>query len=73
MPVGFYYKAFHSKRLFPFWERLSRNMGGLGKVDVSTRHIPTPKRYDFCDLLVIGAGVSGIAAALAAVDCGPDA
>jgi sarcosine oxidase subunit alpha len=72
MPVGFYYKAFHSKRLFPFWERLIRNMGGLGKVDVSTAHIRTPKRYDFCDVLVIGAGVSGIAAALAAADAGAD-
>ena len=26
----------------------------------------TPKRYDFCDVLVVGAGPSGIAAALAA-------
>lgn len=72
MPVGFYYKAFHSKLLFPFWERLIRNMGGLGKVDVSTTHIRTPKRYDFCDVLVVGAGVSGIAAALAAADAGAD-
>ncbi len=72
LPVGFYYKAFHNKRLFPFWERLIRNIGGLGKLDVSTPRIRTPKRYDFCDVLVIGAGVSGLAAALAAADAGAD-
>lgn len=72
LPVGFYYKAFHSKRLFPFWERIIRNISGLGKVDVSTPHIRTAKRYDFCDVLVIGAGVAGLSAALAAADAGAD-
>lgn len=72
LPVGFYYKAFHHKRLFPFWERLIRNVTGLGKVDVSTPHIRTPKRYDFCDVLVIGAGPSGLAAGLAAAAAGAD-
>jgi sarcosine oxidase subunit alpha len=24
LPVGFYYKAFHTKRLFPKWERMFR-------------------------------------------------
>lgn len=72
LPVGFYYKAFHTKRLFPVWERLIRNLGGLGKLDVSTPHIRTPKRYDFCDVLVVGAGVSGLAAALAAATAGAD-
>lgn len=72
LPVGFYYKAFHNKRLFPFWERFIRNISGLGKVDVSTPHIRTPKRYDFCDVLVVGAGASGLAAALAAADAGAD-
>lgn len=72
MPVGFYYKAFHNKRLFPLWERLIRRMTGLGTVDPATPHIRTPKRYDFCDLLVIGAGVSGLAAGLAAAEAGAD-
>jgi sarcosine oxidase, subunit alpha len=70
LPVGFYYKAFHNKRLFPFWERTIRNLSGLGKVDVSTPHIRTAKQYDFCDVLVIGAGVAGLSAALAAADAG---
>ncbi|OWY69489.1 aminomethyltransferase [cyanobacterium TDX16] len=72
LPVGFYYKAFHNKRLFPFWERTIRNLSGLGKVDVSTPHIRTAKQYDFCDVLVIGAGVAGLSAALAAADAGAD-
>src|ERR1700691_2824618 len=32
LPVGFYYKAFHSKRLFPRWERMFRVLTGLGVV-----------------------------------------
>ena len=34
LPVGFYYKAFHSKRLFPRWERMFRTLTGLGEVDL---------------------------------------
>ena len=39
LPVGFYYKAFHNKRLFPFWERMIRNISGLGKADHSSRRL----------------------------------
>lgn len=70
LPVGFYYKAFHDKRLFPMWERVFRRITGLGVVDFSTPHIRTAKRYDFCDVLVIGAGPSGLSAALSAADAG---
>ncbi|MDP3288311.1 MAG: 2Fe-2S iron-sulfur cluster-binding protein, partial [Methyloversatilis sp.] len=70
LPVGFYYKAFHSKRLFPTWERMFRRITGLGVLDFNTPHVRTPKRYDFCDVLVIGAGPSGLSAALAAADAG---
>jgi sarcosine oxidase subunit alpha len=67
LPVGFYYKAFHRpKALFPFWERVFRRMTGLGTLDFGAPHIRTPKRYDFCDVLVVGAGPSGLHAALAA-------
>jgi sarcosine oxidase subunit alpha len=72
LPVGFYYKAFHDRRFFPFWERLIRNFTGLGKADPSTPHISTPKCYDFCDVLVIGSGVSGLSAALSAANSGVD-
>jgi len=66
LPVGFYYKAFHSKRLFPRWERMFRTLTGLGVVTLDAKREPTPKRYGFCDVLVIGAGPTGLAAALEA-------
>jgi sarcosine oxidase subunit alpha len=72
LPVGFYYKAFYSKRWFPRWERMFRTMTGLGTVDFNAPHIRTPKRYGFCDVLVIGAGPSGLSAALAAAEEGAD-
>ncbi len=70
LPVGFYYKAFHSKRWFPRWERMFRRLSGLGEVDLRAARRSTPKRYDFCDVLVIGAGPSGLGAALAAAGRG---
>ncbi len=70
LPVGFYYKAFHSKRLFPFWEALIRRYGGLGQIDITAPRRFTAKRYDFCDVLVVGAGAAGLSAALAAADAG---
>jgi sarcosine oxidase subunit alpha len=72
LPVGFYYKAFHSRRWFPRWERLIREFSGLGVVDLAAPRRPTAKRYDFADVLVIGAGASGLSAALAAADAGAE-
>lgn len=71
LPVGFYYKTFHQpRRLFPFWERVIRNMAGLGRLDVNRVVERQPKTHAFCDVLVVGAGPSGMAAALAAADAG---
>jgi sarcosine oxidase subunit alpha len=70
LPVGFYYKAFHTKWLAPRWERMFRHLSGLGRVDLSASRKITPKRYDFCDVLVIGGGPSGLAAAVAAAGQG---
>jgi len=66
--AGFYYKTF----MWPakFWEKLYepliRRAAGLGALSL----LPDPDRYDrahgFCDLLVIGGGAAGLAAALAA-------
>ena len=69
MPVGFYYKAFHG-RAFPRWERRIRAMSGLGRAVADAPRERTSKRYAFCDVLVIGAGPSGMAAALSAADAG---
>jgi sarcosine oxidase subunit alpha len=67
MPVGFYYKTFHRPSwLFPFFERKMRQVAGLGKVPPDQILRKTPKRYDFCDLLVIGAGPAGLSSALVA-------
>jgi len=70
LPVGFYYKAFHSKRWFPRWERMFRTMTGLGTVALDAERSTTPKRYGFCDVLVIGGGPSGLSAALDAAAAG---
>jgi sarcosine oxidase, subunit alpha len=71
LPVGFYYKAFHRpKAWFPFWEKLIRATSGLGELKFDAPRIKTPKRYAFTDVLVIGAGPSGLAAALAAAQQG---
>lgn len=55
LPVGFYYKTFHEvKKLFPFWERQIRKLGGLGELDTSATRIYTPKRYDFATYWLLG-------------------
>jgi len=71
-PAGFYYKTF----MWPpaFWngvyERVIRKAAGLGKAPVD----PDPDRYEHryahCDILVVGSGPAGLAAALAASQSG---
>ena len=70
--AGFYYKTF----MWPasFWEKvyepLIRRAAGLGRLS----GLPDPDSYDrehgFCDLLVIGGGPAGLAAALTAARAG---
>src|SRR5438132_1575481 len=67
-PAGFYYKTFMQPRALwrHLWEPLLRRMAGLGRAPA----LPDPSRYDkchiHCDVLVVGAGPAGLAAALAA-------
>ena len=71
LPVGFYYKAFHKPLfLFPFWEKLIRKSAGLGIVNFNFPRINKRKLNTHTDLLIIGAGPSGLAAALAAASNG---
>ncbi len=67
MPVGFYYKTFMwPRRAWPFYEKLIRQAAGSGMAPETA----DPDVYDrvnaHCDVLVIGAGPAGLAAALAA-------
>jgi sarcosine oxidase, subunit alpha len=71
MPVGFYYKAFHSPRkLFPFWENLIRKSAGLGEVNFEHPRILKRKQHRHCDVLIIGAGAAGLSAAIEAANAG---
>ncbi len=73
LPVGFYYKSFHKpKKLFPMWERVIREKAGLGTIDTRWDARRKAKTYGFCDLLVVGAGASGMQAALTAAEQGLD-
>jgi sarcosine oxidase subunit alpha len=71
LPVGFYYKAFHSPRqLFPFWENIIRQSAGLGEVNFHYPRVIKNKTNQFTDVLVIGAGVAGLSAAIQAAKAG---
>lgn len=71
LPVGFYYKAFHSpRRLFPIWENIIRRAAGLGRVNTAWQRRITPKWYEHADVLVVGAGPAGMQAALHAAGQG---
>jgi sarcosine oxidase subunit alpha len=71
-PAGFYYKTFMWPRTAwaALYEPLIRSTTGLGRAPA----LPDPDRYAnlyaHCDVLVIGAGPSGLAAALSAADGG---
>lgn len=72
LSAGFYYKTFMWPKAF--WEKLYepaiRHAAGLG----SLSRLDDPDIYDkgflHCDILIIGAGPSGISAALAAANAG---
>ncbi len=64
MPVGFYYKMFVRPRwLWELAEQVIRRATGTGTLPVSARAEPKRTRYVRVDVLVIGGGVAGLAAA----------
>jgi sarcosine oxidase subunit alpha len=71
-PAGFYYKTFMwpKKAWHTLYEPVIRRAAGLGE----SPRLPDPdryaQRYAHVDVLVVGAGPAGIAAALAAADAG---
>ncbi|MEM7466245.1 MAG: 2Fe-2S iron-sulfur cluster-binding protein [Pseudomonadota bacterium] len=71
LPVGFYYKAFYRPRwLFPLWEKLIRRLAGLGRINAGFPTKRYPKTYRKADVVVIGGGPAGMAAALEAAEHG---
>jgi heterotetrameric sarcosine oxidase alpha subunit len=72
LAAGFYYKTF----MWPasFWERvyepLIRRAAGLGRAAGESDPDGYEQAYAFCDLLVVGGGPSGLAAAVAAARSG---
>ena len=72
--AGFYYKTFMWPRAF--WERLYepaiRRAAGLGRLSGKHDEATYEKAWAYCDLLVIGAGPTGLMAALTAARAGAD-
>ena len=71
LPAGFYYKTF----MWPasFWEKYEyfiRKSAGLGKSPTEPDPDIYEHRYIHCDVLVVGAGISGIMAAKTAAKNG---
>jgi sarcosine oxidase subunit alpha len=66
-PVGFYYRTMiWPRRAWPLYEKLLRNLAGLGRVSENGSHRRYDTEHRHVDVLVIGGGPSGRAAAVAA-------
>lgn len=74
LSAGFYYKTFMWPRAF--WERIYepmiRRAAGLGNLSGKHDTGTYEQAFAFCDLLVIGAGPTGLMAALTAARAGAD-
>jgi heterotetrameric sarcosine oxidase alpha subunit len=70
--AGFYYKTFMGPRRgsWMFYEPFIRRAAGLGRAVHERDPDRYETRYEFADVLVIGAGAAGLAAARAAGDAG---
>jgi sarcosine oxidase, subunit alpha len=71
-PAGFYYKTFMWPRSAwkALYEPYIRAAAGLGRAPAHADPDRYSNRYAHCDVLVVGAGPSGLAAALAAAGSG---
>lgn len=69
LPSGFYYKTFMwppSPKGWMFWEKFIRRAAGLGKAPKGRDPDHYDKTFAHADILIVGAGPAGLAAALAA-------
>ncbi len=74
-PPGFYYKTFiRPRRLWPLYEKVLRHAAGLGRAPEPRpeREWVTEYRRRHADVLVVGGGVAGLSAAIAAAEEGLD-
>jgi sarcosine oxidase subunit alpha len=74
-PPGFYYKTFiRPRRLWPVYEWVLRHAAGLGRLPKTQaeRKWRTEYRRRHADVLVVGGGRAGLAAAIAAAGQGAD-
>jgi len=71
-PAGFYYKTFMWPRSFwkAVYEPRIRAAAGLGRAPAEPDPDRYAQQYAHCDVLIVGAGPAGLAAALAAADAG---
>ena len=71
-PAGFYYKTFKwpAKAWKAVYEPAIRRAAGLGRAPTLADPDRYAQRYAHCDVLIVGAGPAGIAAALGAADAG---
>ena len=71
IPSGFYYKTFMwPAAAWPFYERIIRRAAGLGTVPPQADPDTYEQFHVTCDVLVVGGGIAGIAAATAAAETG---
>jgi len=72
LPAGFYYKTFMWPRSFwkQFYEPFIRHAAGLGKAPTGRDPDSYEQIHVHCDVLVVGGGVAGLAAAEAAAASG---
>ena len=71
LPAGFYYKTFMwPPSAWMRYEHVIRNAAGLGKAPTEADPDNYAKRYEHCDVLVVGAGPSGLMAASTAAHSG---
>lgn len=71
LPAGFYYKTFMSpRRLWPWYEKMIRKAAGMGTAPGRADPDTYLCSYANCDVLVVGAGPSGLMSARAAAMTG---
>jgi heterotetrameric sarcosine oxidase alpha subunit len=67
MPPGFYYKTFKwPNLLWPAYEHVLRKLAGMGVAPRQADPDRYEHRFAHCDVLVVGGGPAGLAAAIAA-------